>query len=635
MSRRVGLVLAAGALLALGAVAWRVRARRAYVLPATLRVEQTVLDLTGLLAAGTVVAQRPDAPVRIRGIRPGRNTNPNAGYRTALVAPAPALLRYRVAVPEHGSLRFGAGVEPPDAIDPAAPGVRFTVRVDERRVFSRVLNPQAHRHDRKWDDERIDLGPWAGREVTLELATDVDGRANRAAGTPGWSGVRLVRTDERARQPAAPDRPNVLVLLVDTLRADHLGCYGASPSPSPTLDRLAEHALVFEQAIAQAPWTTPSVATILTGLHPRSHGVVAWPFSRPAARPENGSTVLPDVLPTLPARAAMAGITTVGVSANPLVSHTTNFAHGFETFVEFEWNAERDATARADEVNTAFLRWLRQNRGRRFLGWLHYMDVHEPYWPPAEFRPPVPEGVRPAVARGRLAGIAERVNWSSGPPLGAAEVQHLRNLYDGGIRFWDSELRRLLDGLGALGVRDSTIVVVTADHGEEFQEHGKLTHGPDLYDELLHVPLVIAGPGVAPGRVREQVQGIDVFPTVAAMLGVQAPAGLPGVDLMARREPRPAFSETSLGIVDGKSGKLVSLRTPEWKLIQTPATGRFELYDLVHDPGEREDRFGTAPEGAALAAELTAWQPPPPPVVVTTEATPKLERELRALGYVQ
>ena len=633
--KRTALVLAAGALLALGAIVWRARARPEFVLPATLRVEQTVRDLTGVLDPGAVVAQRPEAPVRIRGIRPGRNTNPNAGYRTALIAPAPTLLRYRVAVPERASLRFGAGVEPPDRIDPAARGVRFTVRVDERRVFSRVLNPQAHRHDRKWTDERIDLGPWAGREVTLELSTDVDGPAESIVGTPGWSGVRVVRAYERARQRAASDRPNVLVLLVDTLRADHLGCYGAGPSPSPNLDRLAERGLLFEQAIAQAPWTTPSVATILTGLHPRSHGVVAWPFSKPAARPENGSTVLPDLLPTLPARAAMAGITTVGVSANPLVSRTTNFARGFETFVEFEWNAERDATARADEVNAAFLRWVGRNRGRRFLGYLHYMDVHEPYWPPAEFRPPVPDGVRSAVARGRLAGIAERVNWSAGPPLAAAEVQHLRNLYDGGIRFWDFELQRLLDGLTALGVRDSTIVVVTADHGEEFQEHGKLTHGPDLYDELLHVPLIVVGPGVAPGRVREQVQGIDLFPTVAAMLGVQAPAGLPGIDLMARREPRPAFSETSLGIVDGKSGKLVSLRTPEWKLIQTPATGRFELYDLVHDAGEREDRFGTAPEGAALADELAAWQPPPPPVVVTTEATPKLERELRALGYVE
>ena len=631
--KRVGLAIAVCALLALAT--WRVRARREFVLPATLRVEQAVLDLSGSLDASVVVAQRPDAPVRIGGIRPGRNTNPNSGYRTALVAAAPALLRYRVAVPEHSSLRFGVGVEPPDAVDSSAPGVRFSVRVDEQRVYSRVLNPQAYRHDRKWNDERIDLGPWAGREVTLELATDVAGGANRVAGTPGWSGVRLVRACERARQPAAPDRPNVLVLLVDTLRADHLGCYGASPSPSPNLDRLAARGLVFEQAIAQAPWTIPSVATILTGLHPRSHGVVAWPFSKPAARPENGSTVLPDVFPTLPAQAAMAGITTVGVSANPMVSRTTNFAHGFETFVEFEWDAERDSTARADEVNAAFLRWLRRNRGQRFLGYLHYMDVHEPYWPPPKFRPPVPEGVRPAVARGRLAGIAERVNWSTGPPLAAAEVQHLRNLYDGGIRFWDVELQRLLAGLIALDLRDSTIVIVTADHGEEFQDHGKLTHGPDLYDELVHVPLVVVGPGVAPGRVREQVQGIDVFPTVAALLGFQAPAGLPGVDVMARREPRPAFSETSLGIVEGKSGKLVSLRTPEWKLIQTPATGRFELYDLARDAGERANRFDTAPEGAALVNELTAWQPPPPPVVVTTEATPKLERELKALGYVE
>src|SRR5439155_1279474 len=113
--------------------------------------EERLFDL--LRDPGAVVAQRPEAPVRIRGIRPGRNTNPNAGYRTALIAPAPSLLRYRVAVPEQASLRFGAGVEPPDRIDPAAPGVRFTVRVDERRVFSRVLNPQAHRHDRKWTDE--------------------------------------------------------------------------------------------------------------------------------------------------------------------------------------------------------------------------------------------------------------------------------------------------------------------------------------------------------------------------------------------------------------------------------------------------------------------------------------------------
>src|SRR5205814_7135769 len=183
----------------------------------------------------------------------------------------------------------GAGAARADGIEAGGPGGPFPVRAGGRRVCPRVPDPQAHRHDRKWTDERIDLGPWAGREVTLELSTDVAGPAESIVGTPGWSGVRVVRAYERARQRAASDRPNVLVLLVDTLRADHLGCYGAGPSPSPNLDRLAERGLLFEQAIAQAPWTTPSVATILTGLHPRSHGVVAWPFSKPAARPENGS----------------------------------------------------------------------------------------------------------------------------------------------------------------------------------------------------------------------------------------------------------------------------------------------------------------------------------------------------------
>src|SRR5207245_148793 len=124
------------------------------------------------------------------------------------------------------------------------------------------------------------LGARGGRGVTLELATNVDGPAGREAGTPGWSGVRVVRAYERARQSAAPDRPNVLVLLVDTLRADHLGCYGAGPSPSPNLDRLAERGLLFEQAIAQAPWTTPSVATILTGLPPLGRAEPRAPLPR-------------------------------------------------------------------------------------------------------------------------------------------------------------------------------------------------------------------------------------------------------------------------------------------------------------------------------------------------------------------
>jgi len=178
--------------------------------------------------------------------------------------------------------------------------------------------------------------------------------------------------------------------------------------------------------------------------------------------------------------------------------------------------------------------------------------------------------------------------------------------------------------------------VVTADHGEEFLEHGCLKHRVHLYDESVHVPLVLVGPGIGPGRVREQAQGIDLFPTLAALLGVAAPPDLPGQGLLAAREPRPAISETVFGVApDGTATRLVSLRTPAWKLIHAPAFERYELYDLARDPGEHENRFGVAPEGPALARALAEWDSraalPPRP---SGPSDPALGEKLRALGYV-
>jgi arylsulfatase A-like enzyme len=176
---------------------------------------------------------------------------------------------------------------------------------------------------------------------------------------------------------------------------------------------------------------------------------------------------------------------------------------------------------------------------------------------------------------------------------------------------------------------------VTADHGEEFQEHGNLVHGSHLYDEQLHVPLVIAGSAVAAGRNHVAAQGIDVFPTVVARLGLAPPAGLPGRDLLAPHEERPVFSETRGAVgPNHESMQLLSVRSRGWKLIHAPTLGRFELYDLEHDPAERDDRFTTSAETASLAALLTGWEenaPPPPPVA---GHDPALGQKLRALGYV-
>jgi arylsulfatase A-like enzyme len=289
-------------------------------------------------------------------------------------------------------------------------------------------------------------------------------------------------------------------------------------------------------------------------------------------------------------------------------------------------------------VNRPFFAWLERNHGHRFLAYLQYMEPHDPYMPPAELRPAPPPGIRAPIAKGSVKGFAQKIGAAHTPTLEPAEVLHLRALYDAEIRSWDDALARLLAEVDRLGIAESTVVIVTADHGEEFQEHGRLTHGSHLYEETIRVPLVVAGPeaaGVAPGRVREPAQGIDVFPTVAALLGIAPPSGLPGVDLMRVRQERPVYSETHMGIAaDGSALHLLSVRQQGWKLIHTPALGRFELYDLTRDPAEREDRFG-APEGADLQRLLAAWQASAPPARERPEPDPALHERLRALGYVQ
>jgi arylsulfatase A-like enzyme len=519
--------------------------------------------------------------------------------------------------------------------DPEAQGVRFSVTLDRREVFSRLVNPAAKRRDRRWFDERIDLPAAAGREVEIGLRTELVGPGSRSAGVPGWSLVRIVRETWQERQRSSAEAPNVLVLLVDTLRADPLGCYGAAPSASPTLDRLAGEGLVFDRAVAQSSWTLPSVASIFTGLHARSHGVGVGRGDTPTRGAYSDWAFLPDALPTLSGQAQAAGITTVAVVGNWLISRGTNFARGFESFVEFRPDGTHRVVARASEINAAFLRWLRHNADKRFLAYLHYIDPHAPYAPPDGFRPLPPAAVRPKVAAGEIDTLKKTIDGSRGVQLPPHEASYLRALYDAEIRYWDTELGRLLDALASFGLRESTVLVVTADHGEEFQEHGRLGHGMHLYEELLRVPLVIAGPSIGRGRIHEQAQGIDLFPTVAALLGLAVPPGLPGQNLLGAHEERPAFSETRYwSAYDGTDTPIVSLRTAGWKLIHAPLLGRYELYDLVHDTAERDDRFGSAAEGAALVRLLDRWwaaAPAPPP---PSGSDPAIREKLRALGYV-
>lgn len=616
-------------------------------LPPAMRIEEPVTQLSAIFDRAGVVSEDAAHPVHMARLQPGHRLRANAGPRTALVTPPPATVRLSTAVPPGAVLRFGIGVEGEQRTDSTAHGVQFTVRVDGRVVFSRVVNPAATRHDRRWFDVRVELRGETTRAVQIELQAEAAGSGSKIAGTPGWSHLRIVRETERARQAVSTTAPNVLLLLVDTLRADHLGCYGAVPSPTPTLDRLAADGVLFEQTVAQSAWTMPSVASIFTGMHARSHGVVGvasdgdHEYEVSAETPTAADpSYLPDSLTTVAQAAQAAGITTFGVSSNPLVARATNLAKGFESFVEFGWEGGESVWPRAAEINSVFLEWLSLNHSHRFLGYLHYMDAHAPYQPPDEYRPDAPAHLRKAVTRGEVGKLAEKLADSTAGALSRPELDYLRALYNAQIRYWDDQLAVLLDGLRAAGVADKTIIIVTADHGEAFLEHGRLKHGVHLYDELVRVPLVIGGSIARRGRVSTQAQGIDLFPTIAALLGLTAPVELPGRDVLKGAD-RPAerawaISETRWGIAaDGAATELVSIRTPGWKLIHQPETGHFELYDLEDDPAEQHDRFGEAKEGDNLVRRLADWRRSTPPPPAARGHDPEFRDKLRALGYIE
>ncbi len=630
MTRRRA-ALAAAAAAACAAAGWWLAGRAtSHALPDAVVIADTVAELSRTLDPAAVVAEDAADPVRAGIVRPG-NRLAGEGEREGLIAPPASRLRFALDVPPDGVLELAVGVQGDGTRDRTRSGVRFAVVLDGRERWSRSVNPAGAKRDRRWHPARIDLGPAAGRRATVELVTTADRPGQPLAGVPAWSGVRLVRETRRPRQAAAPGSPNVVVLLVDTLRADRVGVYGARPSPTPALDGLAASGLVFGQAVAQSSWTLPSVSSLFTGLHPRSHGAIgdaggdgdaAWGF-------------LSDDVVTWAEVATRAGITTVGVSANPLVSRGTNLAQGFETFVELPWDPEAKRWGSAPVVNRTFLDWLAANRRHRFVAWLHYMEPHDPYAPPEALRPPAPPGTPADVARGWALEVSRRLGRPGAPPLPPEQLAYLRALYDGDVRAWDAELPHLLDGLRRYGVADRTVVIVTADHGEEFLEHGLLLHRAHLFDELLRVPLIVAGPGIPAGRRDDQVQGIDLFPTLSARLGLTPPAGLPGRDLLAGPADRTAFAETDGQANDGARRALIAARRPDAKLILAPGDGAPALYDLARDPGELTPLSPETGMGPPLRTALDGFVRDAPPPPAPTGRDPGLLDRLRALGYAQ
>jgi len=409
--------------------------------------------------------------------------------------------------------------------------------------------------------------------------------------------------------PAEPPGPGLVVVTLDTLRADHLGSYGYFRDTAPHLDRLARESLLFENAWATAASTLASHVALFTGRHANRTGVHRnrHNFVPRAGRP-----------PRLLAQWLRdAGWRTGAFVSAPPVAPDTGLPHGFDTYDGPRF--KRDAFTTTERA----LAWLDGVEGPYFL-WLHYFEPHGDYDPPERFR-------RFRADAELRAFLAARAFADPADP----DVLERHDLYDGEIAAADAALAGLVEGLRGRGGWDALTLVVTADHGEGLLEHGVPTH-PEVWREQLHVPLLIKLPralGVAPGRRPELASLVDVVPTLVGALDLPAPpeavAELEGVDLL--REARDhAYSQ--VGLED------LSLVTPDWRLARRG--GRTRLYDRRRDPNERHDVAARHPEVVArllARAEAVAGEPAPPDATlfeIHDEREEKRRAQLRALGYV-
>ena len=437
-----------------------------------------------------------------------------------------------------------------------------------------------------------------------------------------------------SEEHAAPDRrsarPNVLLYIVDTLRADALGAYGSPTAQSPHLDALAVRGTLFENAHANSSWTRPAVGSLLTGLYPTRHG---------AQRREHR---LREDAATLGSLLGRHGWVTALVSTNPNVGTAFGFDAGFDVRAEL-FGRERPGDVLPEELITPsdvvtartldVIHGLRAAAGERpWCVTVLCIDPHAPHHPPAPFAPPPP--------RGDARGMDGRIATLRQGHLNEAQRDYARELYAAEVAFNDASFGALLAGLEQRGELANTLVVFASDHGEEFWEYGKRRgHGVSLTEEATRIPLVFAGPGVERGRrVTVDVEQVDVVPTLLGLVGLTGPAGLDGRPLLGPAagalEPRPLYSVLDLG-----KHRLRAVTEAPWKLVRDTTRGTQRLYDLRQ--GERKAVPDPLPPEAVTArarliARLDALEAlDATPGSPADPLSPEVEASLRALGYVK
>jgi arylsulfatase A-like enzyme len=370
-------------------------------------------------------------------------------------------------------------------------------------------------------------------------------------------------------RPIKTSARNLIFILVDTLRSDHLRCYGYSREISPNIDYLAEKGILFENSLAQSSWTKPSFTSIMTANHPTSVGITGM----------NDAVI--DNITTVTELLKKEGYYTVAFISNPYLGREHGFAQGFDEYhTVFPTNLSV-AKINADELNEEVFKWLDKNKNKKFFLLIFYLDPHTPYAPPEPY-----DKLFSAVSRVSENLWKEKISNPSKDYLNA-----LINLYDGEIRFFDHELGKLFERLKKLNLWEKSLIAFNADHGEEFYDHFWWQHNHTLYEELLRVPLIIYGPGLPEGiRVKAPIQHIEIFPTLFDLLGLDQSDTFTGQSATSLiKNPDKEINKLSYHETYMPGKEFIAARGTKWKIIFNVGKNTYQFFDLKNDPLEKKD----------------------------------------------
>lgn len=517
-------------------------------------------DLVGLVAADE---QRPEGVDAVMRGAYGQT-------RTSVRMNIPAVASYPVTIPSHAILQFGLtasalvfSTESPELSQPLTARIWFADESGREEIYKRRINLKNQPADRTWFQERLNLGRLAGRSGTLQFETSSEVAGNTEVTLVYWSTPRITQTTASAAEP------NLLFITIDCLRADHVGAYGYPHPTTPTIDRLSTKGIRFAHAYANAPMTLPSIPQIFTSqLFPsRDEPLLTAPFSN-------------------------AGIPSAAFVNNawiPLWLSQGAHADPPGTFDRII-SGSLDARGITDQA----LAWLADNGHNRFALYLHFLDAHTPYRPPARWR----EIFIDKNYRGPVGDTFKDDKGAAAGKYNAEDQKKIIALYDAGIRYVDSQIDRVLEELKRNGNFNDTLIVISADHGEELWDHGSFFHGQSLYEELLHIPLVVKLPGSAQGgRVVERtVQGIDLAPSILDWMNLPSPDQFQGEKLGQTLDQAPRdFIATA-----------TQAQFPTRYAIRRGNTKLVESLDLDHIEGFRLDADPQEENAAPMAGEVTA-----------------------------